>query len=97
MKQTTPLPTDYRLWLDTLKRTIRSAQIKAALSVNQELIRLYWNLGKMIDEKIQNAQWGEGIIKYIASDLKAEFPNGRNLDCGASHCAERRRPYFNRS
>lgn len=75
MRATTSLPTDYRTWLEQVKTTIRSTQIKAALSVNSELIQLYWVLGKMIDDKIQHAQWGEGIIKYIASDLKTEFPH----------------------
>lgn len=75
MRATTSLPTDYRTWLEQVKTTIRSTQIKAALAVNSELIQLYWVLGKMIHEKIQHAQWGEGIIKYIASDLKTEFPH----------------------
>jgi predicted nuclease of restriction endonuclease-like (RecB) superfamily len=75
MKENNLLPTDYRIWLENIKVTIRSTQIKAALSVNEKLIELYWRLGKGIDEKIQNAHWGEGIIKRIASDLKTEFPN----------------------
>ena len=75
MRQATVLPHDYRVWLENLKTTIRSSQIKAALTVNSELIKLYWDLGKRIDEKVQHAQWGEGIIKHIAADLKTEFPN----------------------
>jgi predicted nuclease of restriction endonuclease-like (RecB) superfamily len=75
MKENNLLPTDYRIWLENIKATIRSTQIKAALSVNEKLIELYWYLGKGIDEKIQNAHWGEGVIKRIASDLKTEFPN----------------------
>ena len=75
MRQANVLPHDYRVWLENLKTTIRSSQIKAALTVNSELIKLYWDLGKRIDEKVQHAQWGEGIIKHIAADLKTEFPN----------------------
>lgn len=75
MRQTTVLPPDYRAWLENIKSTIRSTQIKAAISVNEKMIQMYWNLGKDIDEKIQHAHWGEGIIKHIASDLKAEFPH----------------------
>lgn len=75
MKEESIIPADYRAWLDHIKSTIRSTQIKAALSVNQGLIRLYWALGKMIDDKTEQAQWGEGIIKLVASDLKEEFPN----------------------
>ena len=75
MRQLPPLPTDYRSWLENVKSLIRSTQIKAAISVNQSLIRLYWELGKMIDEKIKNAHWGEGIVTQISLDLKTEFPN----------------------
>jgi predicted nuclease of restriction endonuclease-like (RecB) superfamily len=75
MKDNSLLPPDYRAWLDDVKTTIRSTQIKAALSVNQKMIQLYWHLGQMMDGKIQEANWGEGIIKRIASDLKSEFPH----------------------
>lgn len=37
---------EYKQWLTDLKQCIRSAQIKAALKVNTELIDLYWQLGK---------------------------------------------------
>ena len=82
MRQTLELPPDYRSWLENVKTTIRTTQIKAALSVNEKLIQLHWELGKMMDEKIQNAHWGEGIIKRIAADLKTEFPhlNGFSRD-----------------
>ena len=56
-------------------KILRGPKIKAALSVNEKMIQLYWHLGKMINEKIQQANWGEGIIKHIAADLKAEFPH----------------------
>jgi predicted nuclease of restriction endonuclease-like (RecB) superfamily len=75
MKQPHLLPTDYATWLETVKTTIRASQIKAALTVNSELIQLYWQLGKDMDDKIQNALWGEGFIKNMAIDLKAAFPN----------------------
>ncbi len=75
MKDSSLLPSDYRAWLDDVKITIRSTQIKAAFSVNEKMIQLYWYLGKMMEEKIQESHWGEGIIKRIASDLKTEFPH----------------------
>ena len=36
----------YKDWLIGLKGKIRSAQLKAAVTVNTELITLYWDLGK---------------------------------------------------
>ena len=65
--------TDYQLWLKTIKSKIRSAQVKAALSVNQELILFYWELGRMITEKQAASQWGNKLIEQLAIDLKKEF------------------------
>ncbi|MCX6327725.1 MAG: PDDEXK nuclease domain-containing protein [Bacteroidia bacterium] len=65
----------YKDWLVELKGKIRSAQIKAAMAVNGELISLYWDLGKMIVEKQENSQWGAKLIDQIAKDLKSEFPD----------------------
>ncbi len=75
MKQPTVFPPEYRPWLENLKSRIRSAQIKAALSVNEHLIRLYWELGQMIAERQENAQWGDAVVEQISLDLKAEFPH----------------------
>ena len=45
---------------------INRAKEKALLTVNQELITLYWEVGKYISEKIKRADWGEGIIINLA-------------------------------
>ena len=67
--------TDYRNWFIDLKSKIQQSQIKAALAVNSRLIRLYWDLGKQIVEKQENAKWGTGFIDQLSKDLKAEFPD----------------------
>lgn len=65
----------YKNWLKELKAKVHSAQIKAALAVNTELIQLYWGLGKMISEKFEESQWGDKVLQNISNDLKEEFPN----------------------
>jgi len=42
------LPSGYAKFLEDVKSRIRTAQVKAALSVNRELILLYWDIGKTI-------------------------------------------------
>jgi predicted nuclease of restriction endonuclease-like (RecB) superfamily len=64
----------YKKWLNELKQRIRSAQIKAALKVNAELLGLYWQLGKEIEEKEKNTDWGDKLIPQLSKDLSAEFP-----------------------
>jgi predicted nuclease of restriction endonuclease-like (RecB) superfamily len=65
---------DYKTWLKSLKARIISSQLKAATSVNTELLELYWDLGRMIVEKQELSHWGDKFIDQLAQDLKAEFP-----------------------
>lgn len=66
--------TNYKNWLVELKSTIQRSQIKAAVAVNSELIKLYWELGKQIVEKQENAKWGSGFLGQLSKDLLTEFP-----------------------
>ncbi len=65
---------EYRGWLRDLKQQIKTGQIKAALSVNSQMIMLYWDLGRQIVDKQEKAQWGSGFIEQLSKDLKEEFP-----------------------
>jgi predicted nuclease of restriction endonuclease-like (RecB) superfamily len=68
------LPRDYRLFLSGLKERIRTAQVKAVLSVNREMIVLYWDLGQRVVERQKQGRWGTGIIERLSRDIQAEFP-----------------------
>lgn len=64
----------YKIWINELKKQVRSVQIKAAIAVNSALIEFYWDLGKMISEKQEFYNWGDKLIDQISLDLKEEFP-----------------------
>lgn len=66
--------TEYISWITELKQKVRSAQIKAALAVNKELILFYWDLGKMLSEKIKASHWGDKVLENVSKDLNGEFP-----------------------
>lgn len=68
-------PQDYDDWLRHLKERIRTAQVRAALAVNQELLLLYWQIGRSILEQQQQEGWGTKVIERLAKDLRKEFPN----------------------
>ncbi len=70
---------EYRQWLTELKQNIRKSQIKAAVAVNTELIRLYWDLGKQIVERQESTQWGSGFIEQLSKDLQEEFVDIKGL------------------
>ena len=64
----------YKKWLIELKNKIQAGQIKAAMRVNRELLNTYWELGKEIATKQQQANWGEALIPQLSIDLSAAFP-----------------------
>ena len=68
------LPAGYAELLEDLKARIRSAQVKAALSVNRELVLLYWQIGREILQRQQQEGWGAKVIERLAQDLQREFP-----------------------
>jgi predicted nuclease of restriction endonuclease-like (RecB) superfamily len=68
-------PPSYDSFLRDLKNRIRTAQVRAALAVNQELILLYWQIGRNILQRQQEEGWGAKIIDRLAIDLKREFPD----------------------
>lgn len=53
--------------VETIKLEIKSAQYKAAVSVNRELIMLYYNIGKIINE---HKTWGNKFIENLAADIR---------------------------
>lgn len=69
-----PLPTDYADWLFALKVRIHTAQQRASLSVNRELIRLYWHIGRDILLRQDREGWGAKVIDRLAHDLRSAFP-----------------------
>lgn len=74
----------YAAFLDVLKDRIRAARLRASVSVNQELILLYWSIGRDILERQAAEGWGARIIDRLARDLRRDFPestgfSARNL------------------
>ncbi len=74
-KSVPTIPEGYTHWLAELKTRIASARQRAALSVNQEQIRLYWQIGHDIQERQSKQGWGSKVIDRLASDLKESFPD----------------------
>ena len=59
--------------LKEIKTRIQEAQTRAILSVNSELIRLYWDIGRIIDERQKKEGWGASVIPRLAKELSGEL------------------------
>jgi hypothetical protein len=70
---TLPALPNYRKLLSELKVRIHAAQLIALRAVNKELIALYWDIGRRIDERQQAEGWGKGVVEALSRDLRAEF------------------------
>ena len=69
----------YAFLLAELKERIRTARLKAAVAVNQELILLYWSIGRDILERQTAAGWGARVVDRLAADLRRDFPEMTGL------------------
>ena len=71
--------------LAVVKHRIQSAQTRAMLSVNAELVRLYWDIGRLINERQEREGWGASVIPRLSAELRNEIPeikgfSERNID-----------------
>ena len=80
------LDKDYIQWIKELSSRYRRSQIKAAVKVNEEMLRFYWELGRDIVEMHIEERWGEKVIKTLSTDLQREIPD--------AHCFSRTNLYY---
>ena len=78
------LPEGYEAFLSELEQRIRSAQLRATLAVNREMLLLYWRTGRDILARQKEHGWGAKVIDRLSQDLRREFPgvegfSSRNL------------------
>ena len=69
----------YPALLAGIKKRIRTAQVRASVAVNRELISLYWGIGKEIIDRQESEGWGTKVIDHLAQDLQGAFPEMRGL------------------
>jgi hypothetical protein len=73
-KSSAPLPVSYANLLSDLKARVRTAQPRAVVSVNCELILLYWDIGKIIVGAQTTKGYGKQVVERLAEDLHEAFP-----------------------
>jgi len=74
-----PVPDEYPVLLAHLVTEVRSAQQRAVLAVNRELVILYWEIGRAILAAQAREGWGAKVIDRLAADLRREFPEMRGF------------------
>ncbi|MCA1948895.1 MAG: PDDEXK nuclease domain-containing protein [Armatimonadetes bacterium] len=62
---------------DEVLALIEAARQRAYQAVNTELVGLYWQLGAYISDKIESAQWGDGVVDDLAAAICRQYPGMR--------------------
>ena len=58
---------------------IASAKLRAAQAVNSTLVDLYWHVGAIISQKVEAAEWGDGVVTQLAEYITKTHPNIRGF------------------
>ena len=64
----------YKVWIEDISNRFRKSQLKAAVNVNQEMLKFYWTMGRDIVKISNEAKYGSRFYNTVSSDLKAIFP-----------------------
>ena len=71
--------TEYKALVEGIKDRVRTAQFRAASAANQELVLLYWSIGRDILTRQAELGWGAKVIDRLSADLRRAFPDMRGF------------------
>lgn len=76
----------YAALLKQVKARVALAQKKAIYAANEEMLTMYWDIGKLLSESQKQIGWGNNAIEQLANDLKNDYPkikgfSPRNCRC----------------
>ena len=77
MNQLIKMDEEYRKWIEDIGKRYKQRQIKASVSVNQEMIGFYWSIGRDIVEKSAESKWGSGF--FVNLRYENNFARGSRL------------------
>lgn len=71
--------TEYTSWRKQIESLIEGSKLRAVMSVNEEMLGLYWKIGHDILEKQKTLGWGAQVIHQLSIDLLRRFPDDRGF------------------
>ena len=77
---------DYIRLLSQVKQRVRLAQQRAVYAANDEMLRMYWDIGHLLSEAQKQIGWGNGALKRLSADMHNDYPvikgfSVRNCQC----------------
>ena len=79
MEQLMKLDKEYAQWIAELAQRYRSSQIKAAIKVNDEMLRFYWSVGEDIEKRQYENRYGSHFYENVSKDLRKALDLTRGM------------------
>ena len=63
----------YAALLRKIKQRVLIAQQRAIYAANEEMLRMYWDIGGMLQQSQDADGWGKKTLQRLAADLKNDY------------------------
>lgn len=73
------VPDDYVAMLADIKRRVHTVRLRSVVAVNSAMIELYWDIGRTILDRQEEAGWGAAVIDRLSADLRQAYPAMRGF------------------
>lgn len=73
------IPDNYKSILDDIIIKVKTTRFSMLKKVSIETVQLYWQIGQIVSEKIQQQRWGNSVVDQLSKDLQLEFPGIRGF------------------
>jgi predicted nuclease of restriction endonuclease-like (RecB) superfamily len=70
---------DYKHFLQNILTKIQTARYQMLMSASKQTLMLYWEIGRLVSEKMQSDGWGKSVVEQLSKDLQTEFPGVRGF------------------
>lgn len=92
---------NYSQIIKNIKEAILSSRYQVAITANKEMLFLYFDVGKIISEKVASEKWGSKTIEKLSSDLQNDLKGLRGFSATnlkrMKHFSDEWSPYFHRN
>lgn len=70
---------EYREWISDVSQRFKQSQIKAAIKVNDEMLRFFWLFGRDMHSRKDKYAWGSHFYERVSTDLKKNIPEVKSF------------------
>lgn len=76
----------YATLLKQVKARVALAQKKAIYAASEEMLTMYWDIGKLLSESQKQIGWGNNALEQLSNDLKNDYPKVKGFSPRNCRC-----------